>query len=124
MIWPDTDYYKNMEELMKYIQGTIGLPLIISIKKSVNIKCYVDAVLVVHKDIWSHNGGLMEMGTVGAYFQSIKQKQNTKSSVEANLVRVDDVLTQVIWTRYFLKNSMDIRTTIIYYTKTTVAPSN
>ena len=50
-----------------------------------------------------HNGGIMTMGTVGAYVQSSKQKLNTKSSTEAELVGVDDVMTQVIRTQYFLK---------------------
>ena len=35
---PDTDYYKNLAMVMNDIQGTIFLPLIISINKSVNIK--------------------------------------------------------------------------------------
>ena len=43
------------------------------------------------------------MVTGGAYVQSRKHKLNTKSSTEAKLIGVDDVLTQVIWTRYFLK---------------------
>ena len=34
---------------------------------------------------------------------SIKQKINTKSSNDAELVGVEDVMTQVIWTEYFLK---------------------
>ena len=88
---------------MKYIQGTIGLPLILSIDKSVNIKWYVDAVFAVHKYIRSHTSGFMTMGTGEAYVQSSKQKLNTKISTEAELVGLDDVLTQVIWNRYFLK---------------------
>ena len=88
---------------MKYIQGTIGLPLIFSINKSGNIKWYVDASFAVHKYMRSHTGCFITMGTVGAYVQSSKQKLNTKSSTEAKLVVVYDVLAQVIWTRYFLK---------------------
>ena len=88
---------------MKYIQGTIGLPLILSIYKSGNIKWYVDASFVVHKDMRSHTGGFMSMGTGGVYVQYSKQNLNTKSSTGAKIVGVDDVLTQVIWTRYFLK---------------------
>ena len=64
---------------MKYIQGTIGLPLILSIDKSLNIKWYVDASFAVHKDMRSHTGGFMTMGSGGAYVQSSKQKLNTKS---------------------------------------------
>ena len=100
---PDTDDYKNLARVMKYIQVTIVLPLILCIDKSGNIKWYVDASCAVHKDIRSHTGSLMTMGIGGAYVQSSKQKLNTKSSTETKLVGVDDVLTQVIWTRYFLK---------------------
>ena len=68
-----------------------------------NMKWYADASFAAHKDMRSHTGGFMTMGTEGAYVQSSKQKLNTNSSTEDNLVVVDDVLTQVIWTRYFLK---------------------
>ena len=51
----------------------------------------------------SHTGGLMTMGTRGAYTQSSKQKLNTKSSTGDKFVRVHDALTQVIGTQYFLK---------------------
>ena len=81
---------------MKYIQRIIGLPLILSIDKSGNIKWYVDASFAVHNDMRIHTGGFMTMVTVWAYVQSRKQKLNTKISTKAKLVGVDDVLTQVI----------------------------
>ena len=71
---------------MKYIQGTIGPPLIFSIDKSGNIKWYVGVSFAVHKDMRSHTGGFMTMGTGRAYVQSSKQNMNTKSSTEAELV--------------------------------------
>ena len=52
---------------MKYIQGNIGLPLILSIKNPVNIKWYVDAEFVVHKYTMSRTGRFVTMGTVGDY---------------------------------------------------------
>ena len=100
---PDTDDYKNLERLMKYIQGTIGLPLILSIDKSGNIKWYVHAAFAVNKDMGSHTGGFMTMGIGGTYVHSRNQNQNTKSLTEANLAGEDDILTQLIWTRYLLK---------------------
>ena len=112
---PDTDDYKKLARVMKYIQGTIGLPLIFSIDKSGNIKWYVDAEFVVHKDMRSHTGDFMTMSTGGAYVQSRKQKLNTKISTEADLFGSDDVLTQVIWTRYFLKEQgHKIQDNVIY----------
>ena len=44
-----------------------------------------------------------------------KQKLNTNSSTEAELVDVDDVLTQVIWTRYFLKEQGHMIHDIVIY---------
>ena len=69
-----------------------------SIDKSVNIKWYVDASFAAHKDMRSHTGGFMTMGTGGAYVKYRKQNLKTKSLTDAELVGLDDVLTQVIWT--------------------------
>ena len=46
----------------------------------------------------NHTGGFINMVTEGAYVQSTKQNLNIKISTEADIVGVDDVLTQVIWT--------------------------
>ena len=52
----------------------------------------------------SHTGGVMSLGTGAAYSTSKKQKLNTKSSTaEAELVGVDDVLPQALWTKYFME---------------------
>ena len=93
---PGTDEYKNLARVMKYIQLAIGLPLILSIDKSGNIKWYVDAAFAVHKNMRSHTGGFTNMGKGGAYLKSSKQNLNTKSSTEAEFVGVDDVFNQVI----------------------------
>ena len=89
---------RKCKKVLKYIQGTIGLPFILSTDRSVNVKWYVDAASAVQKDMQSHTGGFMTMVTEGVYFQSIKKK-NIKISTDAKLVRVVNVLTQVIWTR-------------------------
>ena len=72
MIGPDTDDYNELLRDMKYIQGTIGIPLILSIKKSRNIKWYVGAEFAVNKDMRSHTSGFMITGTGGAYVHYIK----------------------------------------------------
>jgi hypothetical protein len=48
-------------------------------------------------------GGVMSMGSGAVYSVSKKQKLNTKSSTEAELVGIDDVLPQALWTKYFLE---------------------
>jgi hypothetical protein len=63
---------------------------------------YVDAMFAVHADFKSHTGGAMTYGTGAPISISRKQKINTKSSTEAELVGVDDVSTMILWTRLFL----------------------
>ena len=103
VIYPDTDYYKNLAQVIYYIQGMVGLTFIMSIDKSVNIKWYFDAEFDMHKEMRIHTCCIITMGIERSYVQSIKQKLNTKSSTEAEIVGVDYVLTKVIWIRYFLK---------------------
>ena len=50
----------------------------------------------------SHTGEMMTLGKGAVYATSQKQKINTKSSTESELVAVNDVLSQVLWTLYFL----------------------
>ena len=71
---PDNYYYKKLSRVMKYTQGTIVLPLILSIYKSVNIQWYVDAAFAVHRDKKSHTIDFITMVMVGAYVQPIKIK--------------------------------------------------
>lgn len=51
----------------------------------------------------SHTGGILTLGKGAIYGTSTCQKLNTKSSTEAELVGVADVLPQILWTRYFLE---------------------
>ncbi len=43
------------------------------------------------------------MGKGAVYAGSIKQKLNTKSSTETEIVAVNDMMSQVLWSRYFLE---------------------
>jgi hypothetical protein len=50
----------------------------------------------------SHTGGVISFGTGAIITKSAKQKLNTKSSTEAELVGASDCLPATIWTRMFL----------------------
>ena len=45
----------------------------------------------------------MYMGKGEVYYASSKQELYTKSSTEVELVGVDDLMPQILWTRYFLE---------------------
>ncbi|KAA8494658.1 Transcription initiation factor TFIID subunit 5 [Porphyridium purpureum] len=74
-----------------------------------HVECYVDASFATHANMRSHTGGVVSLGRGAAYATSVKQKLNTKSSTEAELVGVSDVIGQAIWTRNFLE-AQGIRT--------------
>jgi hypothetical protein len=60
-------------------------------------------------------GGAMTLGKGVIYGTSTRQKLNTKSSTEAELVGVNDVMPQILWTRYFLEaQGYDIKDSITY----------
>eukprot|EP00957_Ditylum_brightwellii_P110520 8430626-Ditylum_brightwellii.AAC.1 len=52
----------------------------------------------------------------GALFAtSTKQKLNTRSSTEAELVGVNDVMPQILWTRYFLEaQGIEVKDNVVY----------
>ena len=55
------------------------------------------------------------MGRGAIHSVAKKQKLTTKSSTEAELVGVDDVIGQVMWTRYFLmERGYNVEENIIY----------
>ena len=64
---------------------------------------WVDASYAVHPDMKSHTGGILSLGKGAIYGTSTRQKINAKSSTEAELIGVADVLPQALWTRYFLE---------------------
>ena len=79
------------------------------------IKCYVDAAFAVHPDFKSHTGAIMTMGKGAIYSMSRKQKLNTRSSTEAELVGADDAAGLILWTKLFLEaQGYEIKNNILY----------
>ncbi len=57
----------------------------------------------------------MSLGQSMAMSYSWKQKINTKSSTEAELVGVDDSLGYILWARYFLlAQGYDMQPSLVY----------
>jgi hypothetical protein len=88
---------------MKYLRGTKHLVLRLRADNLNIVTWWVDVAFAVHNDMRSHTGGAMSLGAGAIYSSSQKQKMNTKSSTEAELVGINDVLPQALWTKYFLE---------------------
>ncbi len=77
-------------------------PLVLGAKNDGLLMWYVNALFVVHPNMRGHTGGDLIMGRGFPITASTKQKLNTRSSTESELVGVDDMMPIIIWTRYFL----------------------
>jgi len=84
---------------MQYIRNTKDITL--TIEPDDEAKWWVDSSYAVHPDMKSHTGISITLRKGTMYTASFKQKLNTKSSTEAELVAVDDAMGQVLWTRHF-----------------------
>jgi hypothetical protein len=112
---PDTDDYKKLARVMRYLRCTIDLPLTLEATDVQIIKWWIDSSFAVHPDMKSHTGGAMTLGKGTIYATSTRQKINTRSSTEGELVGVNDVMPQVLWTRYFLEaQGYGVTDSIIY----------
>jgi Reverse transcriptase (RNA-dependent DNA polymerase) len=106
---PDEDDWKKLVRMMRYLRGTPDLALTLSgdgtnIVK--NVEWWIDAAHAVHPNMWSQTGAVSSMGKGGVMSTSVKQKINTHSSTETEIVAVDDLMPKVLWKELFHRSSV------------------
>jgi hypothetical protein len=100
---PDVDDKGKLRRAIRYLRHTKGLYLTLEVTNLTSLHWWVDASYAVHHDMRSHTGGLLSLGKDAIMSTSSRQKLNTKSSTEAELVGVDDMMGKILWTRYFIE---------------------
>ena len=76
---------------------------------------WIDAAYAVHPDMRSHTGGAMSMGLGVVQAKSSKQKLNTKSSTEAEVVGMSDYTTNNLnYVMFMREQGYEIRENTIY----------
>ena len=93
----------KLQRVLEYVNGTIDLTYTIGANDLGKMRTWVDASYAVHPDMKSHTGGVISFGTGGLVCKSKKQKLNTKSSTEAELVGASDYLPNTLWMKMFLE---------------------
>jgi hypothetical protein len=79
------------------------------------IRWFIDASFAIHGDYHGHTGAGMTLGKGSIQNISTKQKINTRSSTESELVGFDDVVPKVLWTKLFMEaQGYDIKDNIAY----------
>ena len=112
---PNQDDWKKLIRLLEYLNGTRDDVLTLGVDDVNVLKWYVDASFAVHPDFKSHTGACVTYGTGAPISMSRKQKLNTRSSTEAELVGADDAVNMILWTKLFLEEQgYDISQNILY----------
>ncbi|MDA3875508.1 MAG: reverse transcriptase domain-containing protein [Halothiobacillus sp.] len=101
---PDQDDYQKLARCIKYLRQFPHLPLTLEAHDDGKLEWWIDASFAVHPNMRSHTGGAMTLGRGSPISISTKQKINTKSSTEAEVVGVDDGMPMVLWSRNFLEH--------------------
>jgi hypothetical protein len=101
---PDKDDWNKLVHLMKYLRGMRTLPLILSANGTCILKWWVDAAFAVHPIMQGHSGGGLSLGRTGFPIVSYtKQRLNTQSSTESEIMGADDFMPGICWTQYFME---------------------
>ena len=72
--------------------------MILGANSMMNLLTWVDTSYTVHDDMKSHIGDCMSFGVGILMPKPAKQKLNTKSTTESEIVGVSDYIPNVIWT--------------------------
>ena len=99
----DEDDFKKLTRMIRYLRGSIELPLILRADSVPVPKWWVDGSHATHPNMRGHSGGCMSLGKGMPINTSTKQKINTRSSTETELVAADDFMPIILWTNYFLE---------------------
>ena len=98
------DDWKKLKRMMGFAKKTIDDVRIVGATSLTELFTWIDAAYAVHPNMRSQTGGAMSMGIGIIHGRSSKQKLNTKSSTEAELVVTSEYLPYNIWLIYFLRH--------------------
>ena len=94
----------KLKRMLEFLKTTKHDVLTLEANNYGKITWHLDAAFGVHNDYKSHTGAVMTLGKGCIQSISTKQKVNSRSSTEAELISMDDILSKVIWTKLFMKS--------------------
>lgn len=103
---PDEDDWLKLRRVLRYLKGTRSMKLRLKIDNLEFITWLVDASHGVHPNMRGHTGAGLTLGEGAAIIMCMKQKMNTRSSTETEIVGVHDAFYQpltILWSVHFLR---------------------
>eukprot|EP00957_Ditylum_brightwellii_P063181 4796051-Ditylum_brightwellii.AAC.1 len=80
--------------MMGFLKGTIQDILRLEANNEMQLKLFIEAAFAVHYDLKSHTGSAFTLGKGSISSNSTKQKVNSRSLIEAELVGLDDKIAK------------------------------
>ena len=93
----DKDDQRKLVKLLRYIRGTLNLPLILRDDRMHVIKWWVYESFDANPDFRGYTGASISIGPGSIMELLWKQKINGRISTEANIVGAEDALPQCLW---------------------------
>jgi hypothetical protein len=100
---PTVQDENKLRQLLGYLADTISLELRLGADSLHEFWSWVVASFATHPEMHSHTGGVISFGRGGIVCKSKKQKINTKSSTEAELIGASDNLPHTLYVKMFMK---------------------
>ena len=98
----DVEDWKKLKRVLTFLQQHIDEPRYIGAFDLERLFTWIDAAYGVHHDFRGHTGGCMSFGIGMIHCKASRQKLNTKSSTETEVVGFSDYVPYNIWIRNFL----------------------
>jgi hypothetical protein len=110
---PDSDGWRKLIRLLGYLKSTEELLLVLSCNDLRNLTWFIDGSYASHNDMKGQSGAILLAGDCAVLLKSNKQKVNTRSLTESELIAVDDALPTLQWTKNFMmEQGYDLETLI------------
>jgi hypothetical protein len=112
---PNENDWSKLVKIMNFLKRTWRCVATLEADDSQSIYWWIDAAFAVHRDYKGHTGAYMSLGKGAVTSVSTKQKVNTRSSTEAELVGINNLISKVLWTKRFLESQgFEIKLNLIY----------
>jgi hypothetical protein len=111
---PNEGDWMKLLKVMGYLKGTRDDVLTLEADDCQTLTWYIDAAFAVHTDMKSQTGAVFTMGKGSIISDALKQKVNSRSSTESELIGVDDEVSKILWTKRFLEHQdFEVRLNIV-----------
>jgi hypothetical protein len=97
------DIWKKRIRMIRYLRGSVNIPLILCSDSVPIPKWWVDGSHATYPDMCGQTGGCMSLRKGMPINTSTKQKLNTRSSTETELIAANNSMPIILWTNYFLE---------------------